>query len=135
MTEAAIALVRGIFEAWNHSGTAPPDDAVASDFELHSALSEERGEPYRGPAGLHEWLHDLGERLPGYTFEPDEIDVHGSRLLVLGTIQHEGFGTAPGYAAPGAMLVTVRDGRLARIDVFTDQESARAACDETPSGT
>lgn len=134
MSQEAIELVRSTFHEWNQEGNLPPDEAFTDDFELHSPLAEEHGEPYRGAAGMHRWLHDLSERLPDYTFEPERIEPHGSRLLVLGKIQHEGLGSAAGYTAPAALVIDVREGRLARVEIFTDQQEARAACDESRSG-
>jgi ketosteroid isomerase-like protein len=122
-----IHFVRDVFHRWNASGSPPPDDLIAPDFELHSPLADEKG-PYVGPGGVSAWVADLNDAYGSFRFELEELDEGPpGRILALGRIEVEGRGPAAGLEQPAAWLIDVRDGRLARMQLFADQDAARAA--------
>jgi ketosteroid isomerase-like protein len=123
-----IQLVRDVFHRWNTSGSPPPDDLIALDFELHSPLAEGHGGPYVGPGGVRAWIADLNDAYGSFRFELEELDEGPpGRVLALGRIAVEGRGPAAGLEQPAAWLIDVRDGRLARMQLFADQDEARTA--------
>ena len=122
-----INFVRDVFHRWNTSGNPPPDDLIAPDFELQSPLAESKG-PYVGPGGVRAWVADLNDAYGSFRFELQELDEGPpGRVLALGRIEVEGRGPAAGLEQPAAWLIDVRDGRLARMELFSDQDAARAA--------
>jgi ketosteroid isomerase-like protein len=122
-----IHFVRDVIHRWNTSGSPPPDELIAPDFELHSPLAESNG-PYVGPGGVRAWVADLNEVYGSFRFELEELDEGPpGRVLALGRIEVEGRGPAAGLEQPAAWLIDVRDGRLARMQLFADQDAARAA--------
>ena len=124
---ANVNLVRDVFHAWNTTASLPSDDVIAPDFELHSPLAERHGHPYVGPGGVREWIADINESFGGFGFELEDVEeAPGGRVLVLGRIEVEGQGPAPGLERPAAWVIDVRDGRLARMQLFADQDEARA---------
>jgi ketosteroid isomerase-like protein len=123
-----IHLVRDVFHRWNTSGSPPPDDLIAPDFELHSRLAESNGVPYLGPGGVRAWVADLNDAYGSFRFELEELDEGPpGRVLAIGRIEVEGRGPGVGLEQPAAWLIDVRDGQLKRMQLFADQDEARAA--------
>jgi ketosteroid isomerase-like protein len=127
MASPNVELVRQLFHDWNYQRAIPRDELLAPDFEFHSPLADERGEPYRGAAGARQWVTDLNERYGSFAFELDELEERGELILALGRIEVEGLGTAPGMTEPAGWLIEIRDGRFRRMEMFTNVEAARAA--------
>jgi ketosteroid isomerase-like protein len=123
-----IHLIRDVFHRWNSTGSPPPDDLIAPDFELHSRLAEANGTPYVGPGGVRAWVADLNDAFGSFRFELEELEEGPpGRVLALGRIEVEGRGSGAGLEQPAAWLIDVRDGRLARMELFADQDEARTA--------
>ncbi|GAC1441534.1 MAG: hypothetical protein NVSMB51_21720 [Solirubrobacteraceae bacterium] len=125
MSSPEIELVRRLFHDWNDHGALPADELIAADFELHSPLADEHGEPFRGPQGAHRWAAELNERFPGFHFELEQLEQHGERILALGRLAVEGQGTAAGLSRAEGWVVDVQDQLITRIEVFTDRAAAR----------
>ena len=123
-----VRLVRDFFHRWNQTGEPPADDLIAPDFELRSRLAERHGHPYVGPDGVREWIADLNEVYGGLRFALEDLEEGAEgRILAVGRIEAEGRGPAPGLEQPAAWAIEIRDGRLARAELFEDQDEARAA--------
>ena len=123
-----IHLVRDVFHRWNASGSPPPDDVIAPDFELHSRLAEANGVPYVGPGGVRAWVADLNDAYGSFRFELEELEEGApGRILAIGRIEVEGRGPGAGLEQPATWLIDVRDGQLTRMQLFADQDEARAA--------
>ena len=121
-----VNLVRDVFHAWNTVGDLPSDDVIAPDFELHSGLAERHGHPYVGPEGVRQWIADVNELFGGFGFELEDVEeAPGGRVLAIGRIEVEGKGPAPGLERPAGWVIEVRDGLLARMQLFADQDEAR----------
>jgi ketosteroid isomerase-like protein len=125
---ADIHLVRNVFHAWNTTGSPPDDELIAPDFELHSPLAAARGGAYVGRSGVLAWVADLNEAYGNFRFELEDLEeLRPGTVLALGRIEVEGRGPAAGLEQPAAWLIDVRDGRLARMELFGGQDEARAA--------
>jgi ketosteroid isomerase-like protein len=125
---ADIHLVRDVFHGWNTTGDPPAEGVIAPDFELHSPLAQARGGPYVGPDGVLAWVADLNESYGNFRFEVADLEeLAPGRVLAIGRIEVEGRGPAAGLEQPAAWVIDIRDGQLARMQLFADQDEARAA--------
>ncbi len=81
----------------------------------------------RGRAGRAEvqrrWHAEWGE----LQIEPDEVLDLGDRLLVLGRMKGTGLASGVAFDDPIANLLTLRDGRVVRDEIFLDHGEALAA--------
>ena len=81
-----------------------------------------------GPGGVRAWISDLNDAYGSFRFELEELDEGPpGRILAIGRIEVEGRGGGAGLEQPAAWLIDVRDGQLTRMQLFADQEEARAA--------
>lgn len=125
---ADIHLVRDVFHTWNTTGNPPDDELIADDFELHSPLAQAHGGAYVGRGGVLEWVADLNETYGNFSFELEDLEeLRPGTVLALGRIEVVGRGPAAGLEQPAAWLIDVRDGQLARMQLFAGQDDARAA--------
>jgi ketosteroid isomerase-like protein len=108
--------------------------AIASpDVEIYTVTGElaERGEPYRGDAGLETYLADVANVWDQLEITPVEFhDLDSERVLVLGRVLARRGTTL--VDSPNAWLWTIRDERIARAEVFSDPESATALLRRDP---
>jgi ketosteroid isomerase-like protein len=128
MTSRGERLIRQAYRAF-----------AARDVDALVALSDEtievstvtgllsgRTEPYRGYRGLEEYMADLASTWKRIELQPQQFNtLDEERILVFGRVRawHErGF-----LDSSNAWLWTVREGRVASVQVFADPSEARAA--------
>ena len=82
---------------------------------------------YRGHAALREFVADNAESFD--VFEPDYGDVRdlGERVLALGKLRVRGKGSGVEVEVPSALVLTYRDGKVARFEDFGDSRRALEA--------
>jgi uncharacterized protein len=83
---------------------------------------------YRGHEGIQKYLGQAREAFEEIRFDlEDFIDVDDERLILVATINVRGRASGAESSLRGYELLTVRDGRLARREVFFDRAEALAA--------
>src|ERR687898_116182 len=82
---------------------------------------------YRGREGLRRWFQQMTEIWDDFRIEPERFFDAGAQVVVFvrvtGTAKQSG--AAPGTSA--AHVVTLRNGRLTRTDIFLDRAEALEA--------
>jgi ketosteroid isomerase-like protein len=127
-----VAVVREQFEAVNERDFARAMELYAGDVVLHvdPAAFLEAGQ-FKGREAVGRWFGAWFRAFePGYRFAIDEArDLGGVVLLVA---SHTGKGRESGAEVHGqtAYLYTVRDGRVARVEIYASREKALRAAGE-----
>jgi ketosteroid isomerase-like protein len=88
-TEAEVAVVRAIYDAFAARDVEAVLPLVAEDFELlpsGTAGRVGRTEPYRGPAGLREYLTDVERVWHDLTLVADDIRAVAGSVVVFGHV-------------------------------------------------
>jgi ketosteroid isomerase-like protein len=125
MSEEQIELVQRAFELWNQGDREVREDWIDPDLELHSKLL---GGVLRGADGLRNWFLEIDQQFGEWQLKVDEIrQVEPDRLLVLGAIHLRGRGSEVEFDQPMAWLLDFRDGRVARMQMFTERLEALQA--------
>jgi ketosteroid isomerase-like protein len=110
-----------------------PEDLLSPDLELVSPLSAVRGSPYRGYDGAREWLSDITEQFEAWEYGVDEFRQLDDGVLAFGRVHLKGRGSGVELDQEGAWLVRfAADGRIARMQVFTDRRAAFEAAGLPP---
>jgi ketosteroid isomerase-like protein len=125
MSEESIAVVRGLFEAFNRGDV----DAVLAAFDEDCRLYEPPEMPdtptegYRGHDGIRAWMSNLRET-GGIEFEPTEFTTNGE--VILADLIGSGRGQASGAPIEWrtAVVTEMRDGRVLRLRAFLDRAAA-----------
>jgi ketosteroid isomerase-like protein len=131
MSEDNVELVRGLYARWA-KGDFWSADLYAPEVEWHwsSASKAVRGGSanYRGleeiGAAMLEWVKEWG----WWSISAEKLIDAGDRVVVLTTL-HARLKDGRGEVHDdGADVITLRDGRIIRMDIFdTPEEALRAA--------
>lgn len=114
---AVEALVRGDIEAL--VSISHPD------VEWVPLLSAISGESYRGHEGLREWYRQWTDVFGGVESKTISVEEHGDDVLVESEVYASGLEDAPPVGQRIATVVTIRDGKASRAEVFADRDEAR----------
>jgi ketosteroid isomerase-like protein len=132
MSQENVALVRRIYQAWNHTGLTP-EALGLFDERVELRLNVLMGS-YRGHDGVRRFVSDLMEEFRELTIEVDEaIDV-GDQVVVV--LHEHAVGRTSGVPTDSvqAHVWTVRDGRACRGYAYPGKESALEAVDVGSTG-
>lgn len=118
-------MVDRLFEAFNRRDAGAIAALCDDELEFFAVTAEKAGRdaPYAGPAGLQEYLADVGKVWEELLVTAIEIERRESRLLVRGRVYLRGrkLGIRD---MPAAWVWDVRDGRFTRGEVFADPDDA-----------
>jgi uncharacterized protein len=73
---------------------------------------------YNGKAGVGEFLSKLGESLEAVRFEPEEFIAERDKVVVTGRARWRARNNGVVFDDEWAHIVTLRDGKIARIRIF-----------------
>jgi ketosteroid isomerase-like protein len=102
---------------------------VDEDFEMVTT-AEVASEPdvYRGPEGVRRWWTSFLDAMDSIQLEPIGFeDAGGGRVVVEFVIRARGRASGLETSQPAIALATAKEGKLLRLEFFTDLELARAA--------
>lgn len=127
MTAENVEIVRDWFERWNRGERDVFGEEVDPDVEIASRL---QSEPFRGPEGLQAWFAEIDEHFGEWQLVADEWHEVGNAVAAIGHVRMRGQKSGVGLEQPIGWLFTLRDGKLLRIETFTEPgqalEAARA---------
>lgn len=122
--------MNALFDAWNDRGLADVGELVSEEvvwLEVEGAPDLE-GEARRSRDELMSSLEELFETWQQYRLEPQEVRaVDDERVLAL--VREVARGRASGVEVAGdwGYVMTVRDGKLTRVEAYRDPAKALAA--------
>lgn len=128
MASSQLALVKRLYECFNRRDEAcmvALCDESMEFFPVVTAGAVGREAPYRGKAGLRDYLADVAEVWEELQISPAEVEARGDALLVRGRVyaRSRELGIRD---VPVAWIWQLRDGRFVRGEVFPDPEQATA---------
>jgi ketosteroid isomerase-like protein len=126
-TGSALDAARRIYAEFERGGVEATAGLLHSKFELRMETVFLDGRVYKGASGFAKWRADMDE-----LFEEDSFEPHGVRLckdgfLVLGRLRVTGKGSGVEVDEPIAHYHEQRDGKLARLTMYSDVDEAVAA--------
>jgi ketosteroid isomerase-like protein len=123
-----VDILRRGLEAFNRDGVEGLIEILDPEFEGHTdpELTIEPG-VYVGHAGIRRWFAGFEGFIDDVRFEPDEFIPAGDRVLVPGRLVGRGRDSGIEAAQRLFQVWTLRDGKVVRLESYTDMASARAA--------
>jgi ketosteroid isomerase-like protein len=122
-----VEIVRRGFEAMS-AGRIDTVTALAhSDVELRPLLANIEGEVYRGHEGIRRWFSQFTDTFEDFTIELGELEDLDDHVLVAGRIHARGKGSGTPIDQPSVWVITMRDGKATRIQIFNDKTTALKA--------
>ncbi len=125
MSQENVELIQRGLDHFIRTGV-PAWDEIHPDVEVHDHDIPDAGE-YRGHAGYAKWLQDWGDAWESYSAEPDVFIDAGGKVVVELNMQAKGGGSGIEMERRDAILFTVGDGLITRVDYFNNPNQAHEA--------
>jgi ketosteroid isomerase-like protein len=127
MSQENLEVVRGFYDGFAHGGpSAIPTDLIAPDFELGLFPAFPSG-PFQGQQGIVDFAREFDAMFEEYRVEPHEFIDIDDRVAVVVRFRGRGKGGGVPIDERIAHVWTLRDGKLARGDFYTDIAEALEA--------
>jgi ketosteroid isomerase-like protein len=128
MSRENVEVVRALAEQWNAGVRSVPTEFVHPEVELETPFSSVVGEPYRGYAGMEQWMRDIDEQFADWRISHDDVREIGSQVITIGTVQGRGRASGIAVQFPFAMVADFgRDDRITRARIYSDVNEALEA--------
>jgi steroid delta-isomerase-like uncharacterized protein len=119
MTSENEALIRRWFEeVWNKGRAEAIDEMFAADGLAHG-LSDDSGEPLRGPTAFKEFHTRFREAFPDLQVTVEDTVTEGNKIVARCTVRGKHSGDSLGFAATqapteftGISIIRVKDGQI-----------------------
>ena len=135
MSEENVEIVRRLYSiAPDAAGVVRGDydnaflDYFHPDYELvpPSAYPDTESS-YRGEEGVRRWYRQIDEIWDDWRFDAERFFDAGSQVVVFVRVSGTAKQSGAALAISAAHVLTLRDGRIARADVFLDRAEALEA--------
>jgi ketosteroid isomerase-like protein len=125
MSQRNIELTRALYERWNSGDRPDPAEYCDPAVELDSPFSSVVGEPYRGVAGVQEWMRDVDEQFSEWHVNVDDMRAVGDTVISIGSVQARGRASGISFDRPMAWVSVFSEGhRVKRLRIYLDIEEA-----------
>lgn len=124
-TRAAEALIRRAYQAFAERDLERLRELAVPEIEISTVtgLIAGHSEPYRGLEGIERYLGDVREMWDEIELIPQKFNqLDRGRMLVFGRVRARRGSSL--IDAPNAWLWTLREGRIAAAQVFSDPQDA-----------
>lgn len=125
MSEEVVQLGRRALERFIATGE-PAWELTDAEVEVydHDIMD---GEEYRGHAGVRRWLEDWASAWSEFSLEPEEFIDAGERMVAVVRMTARGASSGVLVERQDALVQSVRDGKLVRIDYYNTRAQALEA--------
>lgn len=124
-------LIRDIWRRWNEGERGAETAELDPGIEIGSALT---GRVYRGADGIREWIGEIDEQFEAWNLGIDELRALApDSYIAHGRIVARGRQSGIDLDQPASWLLTLRAGRIARIQNFIGPD-ARARAEAEAAG-
>jgi ketosteroid isomerase-like protein len=125
MSLSNVELVRLAVDAANRRDLATTDAIWSEEGEFHSTFAATEGRVFRGRRGIRDYFDTLGEVFDDMRIEIEEItDASENRLVVVLRVSGRGRGSGVSVEQRNGQVWTFIDGKIARIDSYTNSTDA-----------
>jgi uncharacterized protein len=128
VTRDNIALVREMSDVFNRRDIGALLALLDPDVEWIPIMAMLEGRVYRGHDGVCEWIEHLSTDWELFETHQEQFREIGDRVLILGHWRARARASGVELEGqPASWLVDIRDGKIVRLQTFTDRQEALAA--------
>jgi ketosteroid isomerase-like protein len=124
MSEENVELVRRAFKAFERRDLSEFEEFCHPDIEFDWSRRLLDPIVVRGYEGIRGFFEEVTSLFKEATFEEEEMIEFGNDLLVVSLARFRGRTSGAEVTARGAIIWTVRDGKLARFRFYQSKEDA-----------
>ena len=125
MSQENIEVARRFHDHFDRTGE-PLWDVVDREIDVYDYDIPDSG-TYHGLAGYTNWLTNWGETFESYTMELERLVDAGDQVVSLIVMRATGRASGVSVERKDAIVSTVQDGKITRIDYYNDQAQALEA--------
>jgi ketosteroid isomerase-like protein len=117
-----VATIREIYDAFGRGDLPAIVERVTADVVWHDPgpPAVPHAGTYHGREGVAQFFMRVGETLEFEDFQPSDFLAAGDGVVVLGSLRARVLETGRSYDNDWAMAWTLRDGKVARFQVYED---------------
>jgi ketosteroid isomerase-like protein len=123
---SALDAVRRIYAEFDKEGVEATAGMLHPKFELHMETAFLGGKVYKGAKGFAAWRKEMGKLFEEDSFDPQGIRFGKGGFVVLGRLRVKAENGVE-VDEPIAHYHEQRDGKLARLTMYSDIEEAMSA--------
>jgi ketosteroid isomerase-like protein len=127
MSESSLEIVRQVGQRWNAGDIEGLLALYADDLVVQTGEHWPEQATLEGKAAFRESIDDWLEVWQSIEIETGSVEAHGDRVVAHGRWRSTGRMSGVEGTMPIHIVFTVRDGRIARLEWFPDQQRAVAA--------
>jgi hypothetical protein len=127
MSRQNVDVVLDAYAVFNAGEREPQLDFWHEDGEYHAAREDPDAAVHRGIDALRRHFASWVDAYPDLSIEPSEVRANGDRVFVWVHFSGRGAGSDVPMEMELAHVVTLRDGKVARLVEYTDREEALEA--------
>jgi len=128
MSQEDVEIITRMYRAWNSGDLDALADVFDADVEVRPALSVFTASTvYRGHDGIAAWYAETYEPWAEMRAEPQRFVDAGERTVVVVVLSARVPGGQVDVHAQIAHVVTIRDGRIVRLDGYDEPQAALSA--------
>jgi ketosteroid isomerase-like protein len=128
MSDADVELITRMYRAWNSGDMEALIDVFDAEVEVRPALGAFLASTvYRGHEGVAAWYQETYEPWAELHAEPKRFIDVGERTVVVAALRARVPGGHVDVEAELAQVVSVRDGKIVRLDGYEEPDEAFAA--------
>lgn len=124
MSQKNVELVQGLLAGFIATG-APSWELLDGDVEVQDHDVMDASE-YRGHAGFAEWLENWDAAWSDFSMQPEEFLDADDQVVAVFRMTATGRGSGVQVERQDAMVATVSDGKIVRLDYYNSREQALA---------
>jgi ketosteroid isomerase-like protein len=121
MSQESVEIVRGVMESFIAGD--PVWDRLEADIEVHDHDIMDARE-YRGHDGFASWLDNWGAAWTNFSMAPEQFLDAGDHVVMVFRMKAIGRGSGIAVERQDAMVYSVRDGKIARVDYYNSKQQA-----------
>jgi ketosteroid isomerase-like protein len=125
MTEANLDLARRGYDYWSNGDIEGMLDLATPDIEFVPAIAAGvEGGSVQGPDAFRRFFAELAETWETFLIKVEEYREFGDSVMTVGRLTAKGRGSALELDQPWYTVLTVREGKIARMESFLDRDAA-----------
>jgi ketosteroid isomerase-like protein len=125
MSQRNIDLTRALYARWNSGDRPNPAEYCDPAVELESPFSSVVGEPYRGYAGVEQWMRDVDEQFSEWKVRVEDVRAVGDTVIAIGSVQATGRSSGINFDRPMAWVsVFGEEHQVKSLRIYLDVEQA-----------
>jgi ketosteroid isomerase-like protein len=139
MSRENVDVIRALFDAWNDGDLAAVRSFMAEGIEwleVEGRTEKTTGEEVRGRDAVHSGLEELFETWQHYRLEPEDVrDVGDERVVAVIREVARGRLSGAELSSRWGYVITIREGKLVRVEAYRDPDQALASAGHPSAGT